>query len=125
VFNGHSDGTIRGMATGADIMCGPSPKKEMRPERGDKRPRVSASPEEPKVNVMPVPSSNQKWWRPDPVTGTWVPEGSEGQVTTSSNVMKSASRISRVRTETMASLEDKRWWTSMEELPDMERANPK
>ncbi|KAG0560635.1 hypothetical protein KC19_9G001400 [Ceratodon purpureus] len=113
------------MATDVDIMCKPS-KKETSPERADKRPAVSASSEESKLNVMPVPSSSkQKWWRPDPVTGTWVPEGYEGQVTTSTDMMKSPSRITRIRSETSASLEDKRWWTSMEELPDMDRANPK
>lgn len=125
----RSDGAVRGLATGADIMCGTSPKKENSPEREDLQPTVSARPEEPKVAAMPAPdSSQQKWWRPDPVTGRWVPEGHEGhegQVTTSTHVMKSPPRLPRIRSEPAASPEDKRWWTSMEELPDMDRANPK
>lgn len=130
-----SDCGVRGMATGADIMCGSTKEQEKSSEPASEsritsldleelvnRPVVSVNPE--KVHTVdPTPSTKQvKWWRPDPVTGAWVPEGSEGGITTSTGTTKTHSRITRIRSETTASLEDKRWWTSMEELPDMDRA---
>ncbi|XP_073390154.1 uncharacterized protein [Physcomitrium patens] len=130
-----NDCGVRGMATGADIMCGSTKEQEKSSEPASEsritsldleelvnRPVVSVNPE--KVHTVdPTPSTKQvKWWRPDPVTGAWVPEGSEGGITTSTGTTKTHSRITRIRSETTASLEDKRWWTSMEELPDMDRA---
>jgi hypothetical protein len=95
---------------------------EDREEYEDTRPGSRAQFE--KVKQAPQPTK-QQWWRPDPETGIWVPEEYEGQVTTSTAATKSPSRITRVRSETTTSLEDKKWWTSMEELPDMDRADKK
>jgi len=137
------------MATGADIMCGrintgsptkpaPQDQKIIQIQAAESSglsissaistPAVEVEGELLKVPVTPPQpgssswTSKQKWWRPDPATGTWVPEGHEGQVTTSADATKSASRSLRFRSETSASVEDKRWLTSMEELPDMDRA---
>lgn len=113
-------------------MCDkPQKQQEKRSSTSPRNNAVAESSSAPveRVEVVAVAAhgsvKQQKWWRPDPKTGTWVPEGYEGQVTTSTDVTKAASRVMRIRSDTTASLEDKRWWTSMEELPDMDRANPK
>lgn len=91
--------------------------RDMREDLQEKQSNYRAEFE--KVKEPPQPTK-QQWWRPDPETGMWVPEEYEGQVTTSTS--NHTPRQSRVRTETPASLEEKRWWTSMEELPDMYRS---
>ncbi|XP_002965861.2 uncharacterized protein LOC9634295 [Selaginella moellendorffii] len=65
------------------------------------------------------PAKKQQWWRPDPVTGTWIPEGHEGQIDTVEL------REERLRSVPTASLEDRGWWSSLEDLPDRDEATPK
>ena len=53
------------------------------------------------------------WWRPDPVTGVWIPEGYKGQI----DAAELRDQI-RVRTIPTASLDERAWWSSIEEVPD-------
>ena len=55
------------------------------------------------------------WWRPDPSTGVWVPGGDkeEGNAKTGNEEV-----TVRRRTIASASLEERAWWSSMEEIPD-------
>eukprot|EP01018_Ginkgo_biloba_P040204 Gb_13949 [translate_table: standard] len=54
-----------------------------------------------------------RWWRPDPVTGVWIPEDSVGQIDT-----VELREQSRVRTEPTGSFDERAWWTSLEEVPE-------
>ncbi|GLJ43720.1 hypothetical protein SUGI_0910310 [Cryptomeria japonica] len=54
-----------------------------------------------------------RWWKPDPVTGVWVPEESEGQI----DAVEMEAKY-RFRSEPTASLDERAWWSSMEEVPD-------
>lgn len=69
-----------------------------------------------KVKELPR-TPKQQWWKPDPETGFWVPDEYQGHVTSKSPATLPKARI---RSET-TSIEDRRWWSSMEELPDMDR----
>ena len=72
----------------------------------------------PNVKEPPQPT-NQQWYKPDPMTGFWVPEGYHGHVmATPEAARKSSLPTVHVRTE---SLLDKQWFENMEELPDMDR----
>lgn len=88
-----SDGGVRGMSTHAN-----------------KEETVNSAAENDEKQLR----QSKQWWMPDPETGDWVPEGTRG--------IKIPARQSHIRTQTTA-VEDKRWWTSMEELPDMDRGN--
>ncbi|MCO5605196.1 hypothetical protein L7F22_059376 [Adiantum nelumboides] len=53
------------------------------------------------------------WWRPDPSIGMWVPEDQEEGSVRPTNVPQQ-----RVRTVPTASLDEKAYWNSLEEMPD-------
>eukprot|EP00271_Cylindrocystis_brebissonii_P015965 TRINITY_DN39067_c0_g1_i1.p1 TRINITY_DN39067_c0_g1~~TRINITY_DN39067_c0_g1_i1.p1 ORF type:complete len:147 (+),score=20.71 TRINITY_DN39067_c0_g1_i1:149-589(+) len=50
-----------------------------------------------------------KWWHPDPVSGMWVPEDKFGSI--------SAVEL-RPKRRPRGSLDERGWWTSLEEMPD-------
>lgn len=116
-----SDVGVRGMATSTEILLSNSKNQERVAEQVDKRPTTRSYHAE-KATKAPQYAAKPRWYRPDPVTGAWLPETeSEGQVTSSTESVIAPSLITRVRAESTDSTEDKGWWTSMEELPDMDR----
>lgn len=66
------------------------------------------------------PPTKQQWWKPDPATGVYVPEDYHGKVTTCTTKSRKVSKPIIRSEETTAQI-DRSWWTSMEELPDMDR----
>ena len=91
---------------------------EMREDLQEKQSNYRAEFE--KVKAPPEPTK-QQWWRPDPETGMWIPEDYEGRITTSTS--NNSPQQFRLRRGTSASLDERRWWTSLDELPDMYRAS--
>ncbi|KAI5074401.1 hypothetical protein GOP47_0010362 [Adiantum capillus-veneris] len=63
--------------------------------------------------VPEVVEKTKVWWRPDPTTGMWVPEDQEDGSVKLTNVPQH-----RVRTVPTASLDEKAYWNSLEEMPD-------
>lgn len=57
-------------------------------------------------------TNKAKWWHPDPVSGVWVPEDKFGSVDSAQL------RKQRLRNWPRASMDEKAWWSSLEELPD-------
>jgi len=105
-----SDGGVRGMATTTEILLASSKTQERVAETATRAPPYSAA--------------KPRWYRPDPVTGTWLPEAeSEGDETSVTKSVIPPALTARIRAESTDSTQDKRWWTSMEELPDMDRPN--
>ncbi|CAM6025572.1 unnamed protein product [Sphagnum balticum] len=66
------------------------------------------------------PPTKQQWWKPDPATGVYVPEDYHGKVTTCTTKSRKVSKPI-IRSEETTARIDRSWWTSMEELPDMDR----
>lgn len=66
------------------------------------------------------PPTKQQWWMPDPATGVYVPEDYHGKVTTCTTKSRKVSKPI-IRSEETTARIDRSWWTSMEELPDMDR----
>jgi len=105
-----NDGGVRGMATTTEILLASSKTQERVAETATRAPPYSAA--------------KPRWYRPDPVTGTWLPEAeSEGEETSVTKSVIPPALTARIRAESTDSTQDKRWWTSMEELPDMDRPN--
>lgn len=72
------------------------------------------------ANVKEPPQpTNQQWYKPDPMTGFWVPEGYHGHVMATPEAARKSS-LPTVHVRTESSL-DKQWFENMEELPDMDR----
>lgn len=115
---------MRGVATSVEIVLSCSKNQE---ELVDKRPTIRSHNEESKARrAAPTSPPQPRWYRPDPVTGTWLPgaagaEGSQVTTTTNTESVIPPKLITRIRAESTDSTEDKTWWTSMEELPDMDR----
>ncbi|CAI5986207.1 unnamed protein product [Closterium sp. NIES-65] len=53
-------------------------------------------------------------WKPDPVSGVWVPEDSFGYVESSTTETPQK----RKRSFLGASMDERAWWSSLEELPE-------
>ncbi|CAM6102927.1 unnamed protein product [Calypogeia fissa] len=68
-----------------------------------------------KVRSAPGPSKEQ-WWYPDPYSGFYVPEDRFGKI--SKGVVEQKSTYSAKSKDKERDLSAKRWWISMEDLPD-------
>eukprot|EP00850_Spirogloea_muscicola_P020483 SM000217S06865 [mRNA] locus=s217:126960:127578:- [translate_table: standard] len=67
---------------------------------------------DPDPHTFPAKSRDSRWWKADPKTGCWVPEDQfEKEINTAQTVTQ------RPRSIPTASLEDRGWWSSLEELP--------
>ncbi|KAH7431978.1 hypothetical protein KP509_07G002500 [Ceratopteris richardii] len=58
-------------------------------------------------------TGKQVWWRPDPTTGMWMPEDQEAGSLTPTRLP-----LQRIRSVSNASMDEKAYWNSLEEMPD-------
>ena len=84
----------------------------------------------PTVTSTPVhkteehPIKKMQCWKPDPQTGMWKPEDTSVAGVVDDHAVPTT-QDRRVRTLSGASIDDRVWWASLEEIPEQMYKKPK